>query len=75
MTNASYIIEVDPETDLLVSIKMTVLAGRRGATEWQGKKITGGEHVAFHFKYTFSDYDKVEPLKIPPEAWKLLAKR
>lgn len=74
MTNASYVIEVDPETRLPVSIQMTVLAGRRGGTEWKDDRILGGEHVAFHFKYVLESFDKLEPFEIPPEAGRALAK-
>lgn len=75
LTNASYLIEVDPETELPVSISMTVLAGKRGSTEKKGRVIVGGEHVAFHFEYRLSDFGKVDGFKIPRAAQKLLASR
>jgi hypothetical protein len=40
-----------------------------------GKQIVGGKHVAFHFEYRLSDFGKVERIKIPPEAERLLAQR
>ncbi len=74
ITNAWYEIEIEPSTQLPVSIKMTVLAGQKGGTETKGKKITGGKHVAFHFLYTLSDFGKLKMPAIPPEARGLLAK-
>jgi hypothetical protein len=75
MTNASYVIEIDPETQLPLSIRMTVLAGRRGATIWRKNKIVGGEHVVFNFDYKLSDFNEVEPLEIPAGARRMLASR
>lgn len=75
ITNASYTVEVDPRTQVPVGIRMTVLAGRKGATELNKTTIVGGEHVAFHFEYTLSAFDEVDPLRIPPQAQKLLMRR
>ncbi len=75
ITNAWYEIEIEPSTQLPVSIKMVVLAGQRAETETDKKKnITGGKHVAFHFRYSLSDYGKVKIPAVPPDAKKLLAK-
>lgn len=75
LTNASYEIEVDHAAQLPVSITMTLLAAVKGETEIDAKKkITGGRHVAFKFKYSLSDFGKVEKLAVPPAAQKLLAK-
>ena len=74
-TNASYIVEIDPKSQLPLSIRMQVLAGKKGATEKKGKKIVGGEHVVFDFVYRLSKFDEIEPLKIPREAQVLLASR
>jgi hypothetical protein len=73
-TNAFYEIEIEPETKLPVRITVSVLTARKGTTEIKGEKIVGGQHVAFHFEYQLSEFDKVSPPKIPPEAGKLLAK-
>ncbi len=81
ITSSFYEVEIDPETVLPVRIHITVLTGRKGEdpqadTKAKGKDIVGGEHVAFHFEYTLSKYGKPpQPLKIPREASKLLAKR
>jgi len=74
LTNAFYEIEIDPDTNLPVRIKVTALTGRRGTTEAKGKKIVGGEHAAFHFEYRLSDFGKVEKPEVPHEAAKVLAK-
>jgi hypothetical protein len=73
LTNAYYEFDIDEKTLLPRRIRMTVLAGRRGATEKEGRKIVGGEHVAFHFTYLLKDYGKVKRLEIPREAARLLA--
>ena len=75
MTNAYYEIEIDHETQLPTSIRMTVLTGRRGSTITKGKKIVGGEHVAFHFNYALSDFGAEKAPSIPPEANRILTKR
>ena len=75
ITNAMYEIEIDPETVLPVRMHVTVLTGRRGATQLKGKKITGGEHVAFHFEYRLAKFGSVEKLEIPSGAQRLLARR
>ena len=74
ITNSWYDIEIDPATQLPVSIRVVILTGSRGGTEAKGKKIMGGEHVAFHFTYKLSDFGKVEKPVVPPEAARLLAK-
>lgn len=75
LTNACYEIEIDPETQLPVRIKVLLLAAIRGETESdKTKRIVGGRHVAFHFEYTLSDFGKVEKPQIPFEAMRLLAK-
>ena len=74
ITNAFYEITFDTKTNLPKNIRLTVLTGRRGATEKEGQKIKGGEHVAFHFEYSFSDYNKILPPQIPVEAQRLLRK-
>lgn len=75
ITNAFYEIELDHDRGLPVGIHVTVLTGRKGATEKKGKKITGGEHVAFHFEYSLSGFGDPEPPEIPPEATRLLVSR
>ena len=75
VTNAMYEIEIDPETVLPVRIHVTVLTGRRGTTEMEGKKITGGEHVAFHFEYRLEKFGELDRLEIPSDARRLLARR
>ncbi|MBI4607160.1 MAG: hypothetical protein HY721_34790 [Planctomycetes bacterium] len=75
LTNALYEIEIDPQTQLPITIKMLLLAATKGETEVnKAKKIVGGRHVAFHFRYDLSDFGKVEKPKIPQEAQRLLAK-
>ncbi len=74
-TNAFYVIEVDHETKLPKGITLTVLTGRKGDTIVKGGRIVGGDHVAFHFEYTISNYEKVEAPEIPAAARKLLASR
>ena len=75
IANCFYEIEVDPATEMPVTIKMLLLTGTKGGTEAKGKQIVGGKHVAFHFEYRLSDFGKVERIKIPPEAERLLAQR
>jgi hypothetical protein len=74
ITNSWYDIEIDPATQLPVSIRAVILTGSRGGTESMGKKITGGEHVAFHFTYKLSEFGKVERPVVPPDAARLLAR-
>lgn len=74
ITNAWYEIEIEPSSQLPVSIKMVILAGQKGATESKGRKITGGKHVAFHFAYALSEFGKVQRPEVPREAQKLLAR-
>ena len=74
ITNAYYEVEIDPATKLPVSITMVILTGTKAGTESKGKQITGGRHVAFHFKYELSDFGKVDKPQIPLEAQRLLAK-
>lgn len=74
-TNAYYDIEIDPATLLPLGVKLTVLTGKKGTTVTEGNKIVGGDHVAFHFAYTLSEYGKAEKPEVPPEALKLLAAR
>lgn len=74
LTNSYYEIEIDPETQLPVSINTVLIAAIKGESEAKGKKIVGGRHVAFHFKYTLSDFGKVKPPSVPKEARKLLAR-
>lgn len=74
ITNAYYEIEIDPATKLPVSINMVILTGQRGETETKDKKITGGKHVAFHFRYDLSSFGKLKRPTIPADAQKLLAR-
>ena len=73
LTNAYYEFDIDEKTLLPKRIRMTVLAGSKGTTEKKGKKIVGGEHVAFHFTYSLKDYGKIKKLEIPREAARLIA--
>jgi hypothetical protein len=75
VTNAYYDVEIDPRTSLPVSIRLTVLTGKKGATEEKNGKIVGGDHVAFHFEYSLTEFDKPEVPDIPDDAMKLLALR
>ncbi len=75
LANAFYEIEIDPASQLPVSIKILLLAATKGETEInKQKKIVGGKHVAFHFTYALSDFGKIEKPSVPREAQKLLAK-
>ena len=74
VTNSYYDIEIDPETKQPVSIHVVILTGAKGQTETKGTKIIGGMHVAFHFRYELSRFGEIERPKIPPEAYRLLAK-
>lgn len=74
ITNAHYEIEIDPVQQLPLSINMVILTGTRGSTESKDKKITGGRHVAFHFKYEMSSFGKLKKITIPAEAQKVLAR-
>ena len=74
ITNAHYEIVIDPTTQLPRSISVTILTGTKGGTETKGKAITGGRHVAFHFRYDLSEFGKLKKPTVPPEAQKLLAK-
>jgi hypothetical protein len=76
LTNASYEIEIDPETQLPVRLKVLLLAAIRGETECdKAKRIVGGRHVAFEFEYRLSQFGKVEKPQVPFEAMRLLAKK
>ena len=74
ITNAFYEIEIDHKTQLPKSIQVLILTGTRGSTEAKEKKITGGKHVAFHFRYDLSQFGKLKKPKLPSDAQKLLAK-
>ena len=74
ITNAYYEIEIDPVQQLPLSINMVILSGTKGSTESKDKKIIGGKHVAFHFKYEMSSFGKLKKITIPAEAQKVLAK-
>lgn len=75
LTNAFYDIEIDHTTELPLSLKVVLLAATKGETEVsKDKKIIGGKHVSFQFKYTFTDFNKVEKPAVPKEAQRLLAK-
>jgi len=74
ITNAYYEIEIDPAKQIPLSINMVILTGTRGETESKDKKIIGGRHVAFHFKYEMSSFGKLKKIVIPPEAQKVLAR-
>jgi hypothetical protein len=75
LTNAWYEIEIDPATQLPVRLKVVLLAAIRGETEYdRAKRITGGNHIAFHFEYRLGDFGEVEKPQIPIQAMRLLAK-
>jgi hypothetical protein len=75
LTSAYYEVEIDPETQLPVAIRMVILAAVKGETEIdKSKRIVGGKHIAFHFNYKLSEFGKVEKPKIPKDAEKLLSK-
>ena len=74
ITNAYYEIEIDPAQQLPLNINMVILSGTKGSTESKDKKILGGRHVAFHFKYEMSSFGKLKKIVIPAEAQKVLAK-
>ena len=65
-----YEIDIDLETQLPKSVKMSVLTGVRGSEK--GKEIGSGEHVAFHFNYRFDSIGEVESFDVPKPAQKLL---
>jgi len=76
LTNAYYEIEIDHTRGLPVHLRIVILTGTKGTnTEANGMKITGGKHVAFHYDYDLSDFEKLQPPKIPAEAWKQLVSR
>ena len=75
VTNAFYDFSIDEKTHLPKRIRVTLLTGRRGATEREGDLITGGEHVAFCFWYKLTDFGKIDSLEVPAAARKLLSKR
>jgi len=75
VTSCTFEIDLNPETQLPRSIKMTVLTGVRGATGEKPKRDKsfneGVEHVAFHFNYGIETADQIA-FKIPREAMKLI---
>jgi hypothetical protein len=76
ITNAYHEIEIDPDTQLPVHIKVVILTGTKGGnTEAKGKSIVGGKHVAFHFDYSLSEFGKLQKPTIPPEVMKMLVKK
>ncbi len=75
ITNAYYEFDIDEKTMLPKRIRVTVMTGRRGLTEKKAGRIVGGEHVVFRFSYSLRNFGKVDDLKIPTEAGKLLTKR
>lgn len=74
ITNAYYNIVIDPATQLPVNVTLVVLSAQKGETETEGKKITGGRHAAFHFRYQLSSFGKLTKPVIPAEALKQLAR-
>lgn len=75
VTNAFFDFMIDEESRLPKRIRITVLTGRRGATEKEGARITGGEHVVFRFSYKFAGFGDVKSIDVPAAARKLLSKR
>ena len=69
----SYDVEIDPETQLPVKIKVLLLTGQKGTTITKDNRIVGGDHVAFHFVYDLSGFNKTQ-VKMPAEARKVLSK-
>ena len=66
---AYYIIDVDLETRLPKSIKLTLLTGVRGVDL---RKDLNQEHVAFHFDYKLNGINEVVAFDVPKGAQKLL---
>lgn len=54
-----------------MKIVLTVLTAQKGETETEGATIVGGKHVAFHFEYELSGFDKTE-LEVEDGAKKFL---
>jgi len=75
LTSAYYEVEIDPETRFPISVHMVLLAAVKGETEVdKSKRIVGGKHVAFHFRYALGEFGKLEKPQIPRDAERLLAK-
>ncbi len=74
LTNAYYEIDIDPSSQLPVSMKVVILTGTTGGTQKKGNTIVGGRHAVFNFYYTISDFGKVAKPDVPPEAMKLLGR-
>ena len=72
-TNASYVIEIDPETKLPVRMRVLLLTGQKGSTVIKKKRIVGGDHVAFYFDYELKDFNKSK-MNVPAPARKALSK-
>ena len=75
LTNTFYEFEIDPESYLPRRIRMLVLAGTKGGTEREGRRIVGGEHVSMMFDFRLDDFGEIEKPDIPAPALKLLAGR
>ena len=71
-TNASYDIEIDPETLLPVKLRVLLLTGQKGTTITKNGKIVGGDHVAFYFDYALSEFDTAK-IEMPRDAQTALA--
>ena len=68
-------VDVDLDTDMPKSIKMTVLTGVRGGGKASdGTSFGDNEHVAFHFDYELNAKKNVSRFSIPREAQKLMKK-
>lgn len=56
-TNATYDIEIDPETLLPLKLRVLLLTGQKGTTITKKGNIVGGDHVAFYFDYELSEFN------------------
>ena len=72
-TNATYDIEIDPETLLPVKVRVLLLTGQKGATITKNGKIVGGDHVAFYFDYKLGDFNTAT-VNLPRDARTALRK-
>jgi len=70
ITRCFYEIAFEKETFRPTDITMVVLVGVKG--EKPDPKLETGEHVAFTFSYSFSNYGEIARLNVPSDAAKIL---
>lgn len=76
-TQLRYDIYLSEDRSRVERIKLVTAAaakpeGQAGRAKPSPTALTSDEHVAFHYEYTFSEENAIQPYDVPPEAAKLL---